>query len=121
MVLCVWIRDFDCFQKISSGEKTIEGRLCRGIFRKVKSGDWIIVANNGRRVVARISRVAKYPTFHQLLENEGIEKVLPGVDSIGHGVKKYRKLYSGTLEEEFQVIGIQLEIWIRYTKLENER
>lgn len=79
------------FSLIKSGAKTIEGRLCKGKFADLKVGSALVISKAGadarsKRVVAVVTKTAKFPTFEALLAHEGLGRTLPGVAAIADGV-----------------------------------
>lgn len=94
-------------ESIKSGKKTVEGRLGLGRSAHLKSGDVIIFNHDA---VCKVKSVEKYPTFKDLLEKEGIDKVLPGISSVDEGVKVYREFYDEPREKEHGAIAIRLSV-----------
>ncbi len=77
------------FTYLKNGQKTIEGRLQKGWYRHVATGDRIVVSNNEEsdNLQTEVVRVAYYGTFKEMLETENIAKTLPDAESIAHGVE----------------------------------
>ena len=101
------------FSLIKLGLKTIEGRRNKGRFKEMKIGDIIKWTNNdfnSRSVLTRIKNKNKYNTFKEYLETEGLQKCLPGIDTIENGLSVYFKYFTKKDEEEFGVIAIELEL-----------
>jgi ASC-1-like (ASCH) protein len=104
------------FSHIKEGRKTVEGRLNKGRFSNLRAGDivtWINNDNNTRRMFkTRIVYIKKYNTFSRMIEVEGLEKVLPGIETIDKGVKDiYRKFYSEKKEDTYGVLAIKVELF----------
>ncbi|MBO8161744.1 MAG: ASCH domain-containing protein [Thermosipho sp. (in: Bacteria)] len=76
---------------ILSGQKTIEGRLAKGRFLAIKPGH--IIEFNGSGQDFKVIGVRKYLTFKEMLENEGLNRVVPGVNSLGEAEKLYHSIY----------------------------
>lgn len=92
------------FLLVKHGIKTVEGRIDKGEFHKGEK----IVFWNGNEVTERlISDVIKYKSFREMIEAEGLHRVLPGILTIEEGVKIYRKYYSED-DEKMGVIAIRL-------------
>lgn len=97
--------------------KNVEGRLNKGIFSRFKINDQIIFFNFDKATRRRnqlkvtIASLKKYKSFQEMLEAEGLHKVLPDpeIKNISEGVEVYRKWYSPELEKEFGVLAIRLE------------
>ena len=103
------------FGHIASGEKTVEGRLNRGKFAAIKVGTVLTIRSSSSsgssgsgHLRCRVSEVAKYGSFRQLLEQEGVRHVLPGVSGVAAGVSVYRKFYSAQDEAAHGVLGLHL-------------
>ena len=69
------------FTLIGKGDKTIEGRLCKGSFAELREGDMIVWFNDDfgyrREAPTVITRIRKHPTFRQYLEKETLKRCLP--------------------------------------------
>jgi len=100
------------FSLIASGVKTCEGRLWKGAFRIMEVGD-VLEFYHGERVCrAVITEMARYDTFGTYLLGEGLERCLPGVESLEEGVAVYRQYYSEEEEKMYGVVGIRLKRWV---------
>ena len=101
------------FTLISMGLKTVEGRKNKGRFKEMKIGD-IVEWNNDdfkhRSVKTRIIGKNNYKTFEEYLNTEGLQKCLPGIPSIEHGLSVYFKYFTKEDEAQFGVTAIQLEL-----------
>jgi ASC-1-like (ASCH) protein len=101
------------FTLISLGLKTVEGRKNKGKFKDMKVGDIIKWTNDdfkNRTVLTRIVGKNVYKTFAEYLEEEGLEKCLPGIPSLEHGLSVYFKYFTKEDEAEFGVVAIKLEL-----------
>jgi len=101
------------FSLIALGLKTVEGRRNKGIFKEMLVGDLIEWHNEDfkpRSIITRVSRKAVYSTFQEYLETEGLQKCLPGMPSIEHGLSVYFKYFTKEQENEFGVMAIELEL-----------
>lgn len=98
------------FTYIMNGQKTVEGRLRKGKFIDIKRGDIIaIVSSENTRIARKIKRVTKYTSFNNMIILEGIDYILPGVNTLEEGLTIYRQFYTKEMEEQFGVIAIELE------------
>ena len=101
------------FSLIKLGIKKCEGRLKTGIFAKLKKGDYIRFENAdfgySRNFRVKITSIHDYNTFAEYLTKETLEKCLPGIDSLEHGLGVYYKYYKKEDEETFKVIAIRLK------------
>jgi ASC-1-like (ASCH) protein len=102
------------------GKKTVEGRLDRPPFNKLKAGDTITVARSRppgdtaedpgeRRFMAQIRHVKKYPSFHALVEGEGLKAVAPGIKTAAAAVAAFREFVDEAAEKEHGVLAIAFE------------
>ena len=101
------------FSLISLGLKTVEGRKNKGKFKEMKVGDIIQWTNDdfdNRTVLTKITKKVEYDTFADYLNNEGLEKCLPGMPSLEHGLSVYFKYFTKEDETKYGVIAIHLEL-----------
>ncbi|AEH25540.1 ASCH domain-containing protein [Pyrococcus yayanosii] len=92
---------------IRTGKKKIEGRLYDEKRRQIKPGD--IISFEGGKLKVRVKALRVYSSFREMLEKEGLENVLPGVDSIEEGVRVYRQFYDEEREKKYGVVAIEVE------------
>lgn len=104
------------FSLIKTGIKKVEGRPNKGLFEKFKIGDTVIFSNKDKfghikTVRTKIFDKKIYKTFEQLIENEGIDNILPnqGFTSVSQAVNVYRQWYSES-DEQNGVVGIHLVV-----------
>jgi len=99
------------FTFVKSGQKTIEGRIKKGWYRFVKPGDHIIVYNEEETdlVEVCVKGVRTYPSIRGMLEQESIKKLLPDVETVGQGIKAYKRFYTDKQQREFGVVAIEVE------------
>jgi len=101
------------FTLISLGLKTVEGRKNKGKFNEMRVGDIVEWTNENflkRQVLTRITGKAEYKTFAEYLETEGLDKCLPGMPTLEHGLSVYFKYFTKEEETEFGVVAIRLEL-----------
>jgi len=101
------------FTLISLGLKTIEGRKNKGRFKKMQVGDMIEWKNEDflpRSIYTIIKRKTVYVSFMEYLQKEGLQKCLPGMPTLEHGLSVYYKYFTEEEEKEFGVIAIELEL-----------
>jgi ASC-1-like (ASCH) protein len=102
------------FTLISLGLKTVEGRRNKGRFEEMAVGDIVEWTNEDfklkRSVLTRITRKAEYKTFTEYLETEGLEKCLPGMPNLTHGLEVYYKYFTKQDEKKFGVVAIEIEL-----------
>ena len=72
-------------QMIRLGSKTIEGRLDKGIAAKINPGDTVVLGFTR----CLVKHVYAYWSFAEMLQDCGLEKVLPGCPSVAQGTQIY--------------------------------
>lgn len=98
------------FDHIKTGDKTIEGRLNKGKFKTFKKDEIIYFKNDQNKIKIKIINIIEYKDFKTYLEQEGLKRTLPGIDSIRNGVKVYRNFYTKEMEDEFGVLAIEIKL-----------
>jgi ASC-1-like (ASCH) protein len=97
------------FTLIRPGLKKVEGRLNKGKFSKINPGDTIIFTNNvigpDVKFEKEIKNITYYDNFQTYLENETLEKCLPGINTIEDGLKIYYNFYTKNDELEYKIIA----------------
>ncbi|EAY14327.1 Archaea-specific enzyme related to ProFAR isomerase, putative [Trichomonas vaginalis G3] len=99
------------FSYVEQGKKTIEGRLEREEWSKIKPGDIIEFYNSDtgskRAFQVKVVDIKKYSSFKSLINTEGLNNILPGVTSLEEGIKIYEKIYGST--PNHNILGIKLQ------------
>lgn len=98
-------------ESILSGSKTIEGRLTKpdSVASKVRSGDLICFrTQSNKEFIMRVLNARYYQTTRDYLKAEGIDKCLPGINSIDEGVAVYRAFYSQDAEARYGITAIAI-------------
>ena len=98
------------FSFIKEGKKKIEGRLNRGLFQKINKNDIVIWMNRDQKVKVRITDKRVYKNFREMIEKEGLDKVLPSIKTIDDGVNVYRQYFSETDEINNGVVAIEMNV-----------
>ena len=103
------------YSLILSGEKTIEGRLNRGQFERIQTGQIIRWVNQSRSVATKVQSKRIYSSFLEMLVAEGLRNVLPNItlsnlQGLTEGKNVYRKFYSKDKESQFGVVAIQIKV-----------
>ncbi len=91
---------------ILNGTKTVEGRLNKGKFVAAQVGDHVLINETVELV---ITGKKQYATFKEMLEHEGVAKVIPDAKSVDEAVRVYYAFYTPEEEREFGVVGIELK------------
>ena len=100
------------FGFIKSGKKKIEGRLNFGYFSHLKENDIIRLSNSEKTEVIKcvVKKIEKFGSFHELLDNERLKDVLPGIDTVEAGVEIFNKFYKPEDITKNGVLGITLAV-----------
>ena len=101
------------FSLISLGLKTVEGRKNSGKFKDMAVGkiiEWFNDDFKHRSVKTKIISKHTYKTFEEYLLTEGLEKCLPGMKDIDHGLSVYFKYFTKEQETQYGVVAIRLEL-----------
>lgn len=121
---------FSELEKAAFGEpnatKTMEGRLAKEKYLKLKAGDHVRIHKSVNGIVLpddfidlEVTKVEKYSTFREMIEVEGLENILPGIQTIDDGVMIYRQWFSEKQEKEFCVVAMHFKLLIKFHKIEN--
>lgn len=101
------------FTLISLGLKTVEGRKNKGRFKDMQVGEIIEWRNDDfmpRSIQTRIIRKAVYNTFKEYLTTEGLDKCLPSIPTLEHGLSVYYKYFTKEDEAQYGVVAIELQL-----------
>jgi ASC-1-like (ASCH) protein len=100
------------FSLIKLKNKIVEGRLNKGDFANMNVGDFIVFTNNElgfeRKFTVEIKKITYYDNFQLYLENESLEKCLPGIDTMDDGLNIYYKYYSKNDEIKYKIKAFTL-------------
>ena len=91
---------------IKEGKKKIEGRLYDEKRRQIKPGDTIIFEG---KLKVKVKALRLYPSFREMLSEEGLGNVLPGIKTIEEGIQIYRQFYTEEEEKKHGVVAIEIE------------
>ena len=101
------------FEKIKSGEKTIELRLYDEKRQKIQEGDTIVFTNNatGETLTKRVAKLYRFDSFEELYKTlpllqcgytaEDVDKAHPS------DMEQY---YSAEEQRKYGVVGIELQL-----------
>lgn len=104
----IYIKKKSTFNYLSSRDKKIEGRLYKGIFKKIKENDIIEFCFQNQTLLAKIEELKKYDNFYSFLISEEMHFILPGVKEIDEGLKIYNEYYPKN--KNTKVIGIKFNL-----------
>jgi ASC-1-like (ASCH) protein len=104
-------RDEPYFSFLKNGQKTIEGRIRKKLYRDIAVNDHIVVFNKKETdsVEVLVKRIAEYSSFKEMLEKEPFKKILPDVDSVKQGIEVYKQFYDSEQEKQFGVVVLEVE------------
>ncbi|XP_021821592.1 uncharacterized protein LOC110763145 [Prunus avium] len=91
------------FSQLKDGLKTIEGRCALGNCSRIDSGSLILF---NKCLLFEVQDIHSYSSFSDMMEAEGLSKVLPGVETIEEGAQIYRKFYTEEKERSNGVLAI---------------
>ena len=100
-------------RQILSGQKSVEGRLVRGMFVRMRTGDTVRFFCRRSEVTCRISRISKYTGFRDMLSQEGILNCLPneGKAGLDAGVQLYHNIPNFQKDEaQCGVLALELQL-----------
>ncbi len=79
------------YDLIALSAKKYEGRLFDSDVSTIQPGDIIEFISGGRTpLLTRVTSVTRYRNFDEMLDGDGLVKMLPGVDSMDAGLEIYR-------------------------------
>lgn len=103
----IYIKKESTFNYICSGEKKIEGRLYKGIFKNIKINDIVLFSHKKRTIKVKILELKIHSDFEVFLSSEKLSSILPGVNNINEGLRIYKDYYHNNNNE---VIAIKFII-----------
>ncbi len=77
-------------QYIENGKKKAEGRIATNYIKNFKNGDLLKLESFHEYVICKVIYMNFYPSFEEMLNNEGLKNMLPFVDTILDGIKIYQ-------------------------------
>lgn len=106
---------------ILSGQKTIEGRLGKPKFLKIRAGDEISLREdiwkNGKVessipdvATIRIKQVLYFESFNDMLGSLNYRAFIPSAKNIEEALATYRKFYSPEDEKEYGAVAFLFEL-----------
>src|SRR3989344_8636195 len=102
------------FSLIKLKLKKVEGRLNKSDFAKMHKNDIIYWTNNDfgpdRTIKTIITKINKYVTFKEYLENETLKKTLPCMDNINDGLSVYYKYFTKEDEQKYGIVAVSFKL-----------
>lgn len=106
-----WVRK-DYFEEILEGDKTVEVRSPDSKdseYSDLGKGDTLMLKNEERGTAwFEVAVVAKYYSARKLLEEEGVENILPEVDSMKEAEREIHEIYESDRIDENGIYAIML-------------
>jgi len=93
------------FDTIEQGTKTMEGRL---MMHGMQVGDQIDFVCGEQHVFKQVVSITDYSCFAEMLDVEGIAKILPGITDMLEAVNIFKAWYPTSLQKKTKVIAIGL-------------
>ena len=100
------------YTHVKNSKKIVEGRLYDSKLEDQLKIDPIIKFWNNDKtefVIVQVLKLTTYLTFEEMLNTEGLDNVLPNVETIKEGIAIYREYYSDEEEMERNVLAISLK------------
>lgn len=94
---------------IKNGRKTVEGRLNKGIFNQLRINDIILWKSFNDSVKTKVTYINVYHSFEDMIQTEGLDNILPSINTISDGVNVYREFYKDS-DKIYGVVAVGLEI-----------
>ena len=105
----IWIKEYP-LNKIISGDKTIECRLNKGLFKNIIINEMIMLSSKNKQCKVKIINIERFNNFNDLFYHNDIKNVLPGINTIDRGIEHYNKLYSSKKILNFGVLALHIEL-----------
>lgn len=84
----------EALKLIETGKKTLEARLGRDSYKKLKKGSKVVYVYGDKGVEKSVVSVKEYPNFSALLKAEGFDKVMPGEKTFDSALKTIEGFYA---------------------------
>lgn len=108
-------------EAIRSGQKTIEGRLGKPRFLKIREGDTLsirediwkdgeVIGAHDDALRLKVAQVLYFESFKEMLESVNYEAAVPSVKTLRDAINKYAEFYSAKDEEEYGVVALFFEV-----------
>ena len=102
------------FNYIKNGDKTLEGRLNRQDWSKMKKGDILIFTNKNEKIITSIKSINSYVSFEQLLYEKmdgvtmNLKRLLPNIETIDEGIQIYENIYENNIKTKVLCIDFDI-------------
>jgi ASC-1-like (ASCH) protein len=104
-------------EAIRSEQKTIEGRLGKPRFLKIKEGDMLtvrediwkdgkVIGSHDDALQLNVTQVLYFESFKEMLEAVDFQAAVPNAETLQDAINKYAEFYSTKDEEEYGVVAL---------------
>jgi len=111
----------DSLAHILAGQKTIEGRLAKPRFLKLRVGDELSIREDvyahGKIVTSRqnaatiiITKIDRFDSFRDMLGELGFEYFRPSDQTLDRAIESYARYYSPEDERQYGVLGLSFRL-----------
>ena len=109
------------YEAMYEGKKTVEGRLDRGPFSRLKQGDPVVVVRSRPqgdqseytkgpyKYTTEVVRVTKYANYAALIKAEGADKIFPGKKTAEAATDEFKKHLRDPADLNGPAIAIELK------------
>lgn len=96
---------------ITNGTKTIEGRLAKDKYLKLRQGDRVKFFNNAgtQSVAKKVVAIHRYSTFEAAFTEQDYKKAVPNAKDISDAASVYEQFYPKALQAKLGIVFIELE------------
>ena len=94
---------------IELGQKKIEGRIKRGIFKNIHIGDKIHFYNKKTEILTKVIDIVEYNNILNYLSSENLSHIRPN-KSKNEILDIYKTFYPNILEESNRILAIKISI-----------
>lgn len=103
--------NYQPFNDIKNGIKTLELRLYDEKRRTVEIGNRIIFSNNGESITSVVIGLSRFRTFFDLFSSlGGISAGWPATATLNKMVEDMRQYYSEEEEQKYGVLGLHIKL-----------
>ena len=108
-------------EAIKNGDKTIEGRLGKPRFLRIKEGDHIsiredfwyegaILESLSQALEVVVTQVLYFETFKEMLTAVDFQAAVPTAKTVDEAAKTYKEFYSTEDEKEYGVVALSFAL-----------
>ena len=108
-LVTLYLRDLVTFRNIENGNKSIEGRLWRGVIRRLRRGQFIIFRCDDNQIPVYLTFVRRFHGFREMLchgDGSTLARTVPDAKSVDEGVERYNFLYSRRDQRRYDAVAI---------------